>query len=504
MWAGLLTGYGWPEKMNTVKHFERALGWIDANTVANAGVVVSSKSDKPYPEVSGYFIPTLLAWNEGDRAFAYGRWLLTKQHAAGCWGDPNLDEPYAFDTGQVIKGLLSLYEKTSEPEWESALRRACNWIVSLIDDTGRPHVPDEKAWGNQVPLGVLLYSFEAVRRAGVVLNEPAWIKCIDRSVAWFISQPELIEFTHLSHFHAYILEALCDLGFHNLARKGMEKIADLQRADGAIPAYHNVRWVCSTGLFQYAIVWYKLGEIEKGESAFTYASKLQNKSGGWYGSYGLFSKYFRKAEISWSVKYYLDALSLRLRYSFEKMSPIFSETIDYADGRYQLIREQIKKASPSVALDAGCGKGRYLKNLAKDFPSLILHGADLSTRVMESISSNVLLKQGSLMGLPYSDASFDLVYTIEALEHAVHIQGALRELLRVIKPGGTLIVIDKNKCALGSLKLPDWEQWFDTADLRYQLEKIGLEVKTIESVPYEGRTDKLFTAWIATKPPRIN
>jgi len=52
--------------------------------------------------------------------------------------------------------------------------------------------------------------------------------------------------------------------------------------------------------------------------------------------------------------------------------------------------------------------------------------------------------------------------------------------------------------------LPDWEQWFDTADLRYQLEKIGLEVKTIESVPYEGRTDKLFTAWIATKPPRIN
>ncbi len=486
--------------MNTVRHFERALAWIEANTVANAGIAVSSQSDKPYPEVSGYFIPTLLAWNEQERALAYGRWLLTRQHEAGCWGDPNLDEPYAFDTGQIIKGLLSLHESTGTLEWEPALRRACNWIVSRIDDAGKPHVPDEKAWGNEVPLGVLLYSFEAVRRAGVVLNEPAWIESIDRSVAWFTAQPALVEFTHLSHFHAYILEALCDLGLHDLARKGMKKVADLQRSDGAVPAYRNVRWVCSTGLFQYAIVWYKLGEIERGDSAFTYATKLQNRSGGWYGSYGLFSKYFRKAEISWAVKYYLDALSLRLRCSFEKMAPIFSETIDHADGRYRLIREHVQKIGAAVVLDAGCGKGRYLRNLAQDFPSLVLHGADLSAKVMESIPSNVLLKRGSLLGLPYPDASFDLVYTVEALEHAIHIQGALRELARVVQPGGTLIVIDKNKLALGALKLPDWEQWFDTTDLHLRLKDLGFEVRAIEGIPYEGRTDKLFTAWVATKP----
>ena len=96
--------------MSTAKYFDRALTWIDSNTVKNSGIAVSSKSAKPYPEVSGYFIPTLLAWNEKDRAFAYGRWLLTIQRDDGSWGDPNLNEPYAFDTGQVIKGLLALYE----------------------------------------------------------------------------------------------------------------------------------------------------------------------------------------------------------------------------------------------------------------------------------------------------------------------------------------------------------------------------------------------------------
>ena len=91
--------------MNTVFAFNNALHWIDAHTIHNSGIAVNSQNLLPYPEVTGYYIPTLLSWGEVDRAIAYGRWLLSCQHEQGCWGDPNVNEPYAFDTGQIIKGL---------------------------------------------------------------------------------------------------------------------------------------------------------------------------------------------------------------------------------------------------------------------------------------------------------------------------------------------------------------------------------------------------------------
>ncbi|MFM8314130.1 MAG: biotin synthase, partial [Deltaproteobacteria bacterium] len=292
--------------MNTVKHFERALKWIENYSIPGSGIAVSSASNLPYPEVTGYFIPSLLAWNEIDRAVSYGRWLLSCQHPEGCWGDPNENRPYAFDTGQIVKGLLALAKASETHEWDKEIRGACEWLISLIDESGEPIAPDKKAWGDQVPLAVLLYSFEAVKRAGEYFNEPTWVKRVEKSVDWFLRDPKLTDFTHLSHFHAYVLEALCDLGHYDRAREGMEKVAALQNKKGAVPAFQDVKWVCSTGLFQYAIVWYKLGDNERGDRAFSYATQLQNKSGGWYGSYGWFAKYFPKAEIAWAVKYFLD------------------------------------------------------------------------------------------------------------------------------------------------------------------------------------------------------
>lgn len=124
----------------------------------------------------------------------------------------------------------------------------------------------------------------------------------------------------LSHFYAYVMEGLVDIGESEIAREAMKKIAILQRESGAVPAYKDCSWVCSTGLFQLAIVWYKLGENERGNRAFEYACKLQNKTGGWFGSYLVKENpkenntYFPMSEISWANKYFLDAYYLRNRF----------------------------------------------------------------------------------------------------------------------------------------------------------------------------------------------
>lgn len=87
---------------------------------------------------------------------------------------------------------------------------------------------------------------------------------------------------------------------------------------------------------------------------------------------------------------------------------------------------------PLTILDVGCGKGRYLKNLIEDEPDHIYHAVDLSKEVMKYIETDqISKKQGSLTNIDYPDDFFDITYTCEALEHAVDIKSAVRELARV-------------------------------------------------------------------------
>jgi len=109
------------------------------------------------------------------------------------------------------------------------------------------------------------------------------------------------------------MEALCEMGELGLAARGMADVEKCQRRDGSIPAYPDVNWVCSTGIAQYAIVWYTLGKKDLADNAMHYLEKIQNTSGGFNGSYGKGAKYIAGAEISWAVKYFLDAHLLKMR-----------------------------------------------------------------------------------------------------------------------------------------------------------------------------------------------
>jgi malonyl-CoA O-methyltransferase len=58
---------------------------------------------------------------------------------------------------------------------------------------------------------------------------------------------------------------------------------------------------------QLALAWYKLGHREPADRALDYLVTLQNPSGGFYGGYGKEANYFTDQEISWAVKFFLDA-----------------------------------------------------------------------------------------------------------------------------------------------------------------------------------------------------
>lgn len=95
---------------------------------------------------------------------------------------------------------------------------------------------------------------------------------------------------------------------------------------------------------------------------------------------------------------------------------------------------------PRRLLDAGCGTGWNLQDLTAFGET---HGVDLSPlAVITTQRRGGRVIQGNLLGLPYANASFDVVTSFDVLYHAWvrdDVQ-AVRELARVLKPGGLILV----------------------------------------------------------------
>ena len=92
------------------------------------------------------------------------------------------------------------------------------------------------------------------------------------------------------------------------------------------------------------------------------------------------------------------------------------------------------------------------------------------------------------------------MYTVEALEHAVKIESAVKELVRILKPGGKIVIIDKSSQKLGALRIKPWERWFDPEQIINLLRKHGVEAH-YKPVTYgqHSQPDGLFIVWEGMK-----
>ena len=111
-------------------------------------------------------------------------------------------------------------------------------------------------------------------------------------------------------------------------------------------------------------------------------------------------------------------------------------------GRRQIIRAELDRLPlPAGArvLDAGCGSGRTLQDLQAYGE---VSGIELSELAAEHARGRELGKVhvGRVEELPWEDRAFDLVTCLDVLEHTPDDIAALRELRRVTKPGGWLLL----------------------------------------------------------------
>ena len=103
------------------------------------------------------------------------------------------------------------------------------------------------------------------------------------------------------------------------------------------------------------------------------------------------------------------------------------------------------------ALDLGCGTGELSRLVAHRFPRARLVGADFTGAMLRVAARRTVGAAGAprityaratALRLPFADGSFDLVTNAFLARNLADLDGAFREMRRVLRPGGVLLMLD--------------------------------------------------------------
>lgn len=122
------------------------------------------------------------------------------------------------------------------------------------------------------------------------------------------------------------------------------------------------------------------------------------------------------------------------------------ESLWWLVGLRQLILALIARHGPGqhfTLLDAGCGTGGMLKRIGAAFPQAELHGLDYAEDACAFArqKTGAAIRSGSVSALPYPDASFDVLVSLDVLgSDNLKPAQVIGEFRRVLRPGGVLIL----------------------------------------------------------------
>ncbi|MFH0958684.1 MAG: methyltransferase domain-containing protein [Pseudomonadota bacterium] len=123
---------------------------------------------------------------------------------------------------------------------------------------------------------------------------------------------------------------------------------------------------------------------------------------------------------------------------------------DQASTLVELLHSDTSYPRGSSVLEAGCGIGAQTVTLARNSPKAFITALDISEdsitearkRVSDAGLTNVEFQQADIFNLHFSPEAFDHIFVCFVLEHLSRPLDALRSLKVILKPGGTITVIE--------------------------------------------------------------
>ncbi len=181
------------------------------------------------------------------------------------------------------------------------------------------------------------------------------------------------------------------------------------------------------------------------------------------------------------------------------------ETHWWFAGRRQIIRSFLERLcsdlkqgpggpeAPLKILDVGCGTGANLEMLAEFGDSA---GVDISSEALSFCVERGLkkVKQGAAEALPFDDGSFDLVTGLDVVEHLDDDLAGLKEMRRVLRPGGLALVFVPAFMFLWGVQddISHHRRRYTNDQIKGQMRKAGFEVERSSYVNISFFTPILF------------
>mgnify|MGYP000300689010 CR=1 FL=1 len=134
--------------------------------------------------------------------------------------------------------------------------------------------------------------------------------------------------------------------------------------------------------------------------------------------------------------------------TFNQQAATYDKDIkgQHARSLYPVLLEKLSHIPFQSALDLGCGTGEMLKMILQADHHKKRYGIDLSEKMLavarSKLPDQVKLLLGDSESLPFPDSSFDVVYCNDSFHHYPAPQNVLKEVHRVLKPGGTFLLGD--------------------------------------------------------------
>ena len=349
-----------PESTPHDLHLAAGADWLK-KSIAVCDARASSKGYRfpwgwmpPYPETTGYIIPTLLNLGDemGDNAFCdtavrLGHWLTTIQRSDGGFSAYELGSGHdadVFDTGMILLGLNALLHHNRSPEIAQAAARAATFLRLAMGDDGafERHVSHDMLHTYNVRSAWALVAY------GSVENDQEAIDAGLKNVDWTLTQQRPNGFfdnngfkpggNANTHGTAYVLRGLLQVHLLTQRQEVLKAVVraavalrDRFKAEGWLAAEIGPDWefksrhVCLTGCAQLAIIFYRLAMLTDDQSYIGPAEQLvaqvaatQNTKkrlavdyGGVAGSYPIYGAYAPLQYPNWATKFMVDALLVR-------------------------------------------------------------------------------------------------------------------------------------------------------------------------------------------------